>query len=137
MTYKRYKVYPENTKLYFEVRIFASEKSMQKYLSLTRNTQAATYEWERYTWDRYGPRKTPYLGSVSFFRGGTPHWAIVHEMVHATMFYLKRKGIYSVRWDKFENPRHEKEQNKLEERISTIAGELVEQFHRKLKRIIK
>lgn len=123
--FKHFRVYPEaGSKLYFQVRVFASRRGFQRYYRLPPRTLAFASATRRL--DPNTDRLSPLLGWVGFYKTGVSHETVAHEMVHAALFYLYRKKIKSLAWD--EN------HNKLEERICYIVGTLVSQFYRKANR---
>lgn len=123
--FKHFRVYPEtNSKLYFQVRIFATKRAFHTYYRLSRTTLAIASATRRL--DPNTDRLSPIIGWVSFYKAGVDYDTVAHEMVHAALFYLYRKKVKSLTWDH--------NHNKLEERLCYIVGTLVGQFYKKANR---
>lgn len=133
-----FRIYPEKGKsrLYFDVRVFASVKAIRRYVkasdmpsrTLGRYGLAMCSSWIRIRIrkGRLSPRRLPDMGEILFPVRGLTAGVIAHECTHAALAWAARVGLNPVE-RKFARGDH-LWASKAEERFCYGLGELNRQI---------
>lgn len=119
----KFRLYPENRSLYFEVRIYPTKKQMQK--DAGRKDFAAICQPFKQISCKNGKYKTlPICGVIRFWQKDMGVGTISHELLHAVLDWGRRVKIINEEFLTNCNDTN----NDLEERLCHVYGEMVRQF---------
>jgi len=104
---KKFKIYPEWGKLYYEVYIYDTQKEMIEHAldfkawypkgskKELRNSGGLTIPFTTYKQNKDGSQggTLPFLGQMLFVKKHFNPLVVAHECLHALVFYSLRKGI--------------------------------------------
>jgi hypothetical protein len=91
----QFKVRPdESSRLYYTVRVFALHQDMIAYrvagISIPKKNKAFCRSFKHEKFERGKWRIKPEVGVLHFYKKFTAPSVVIHECVHAALFYLRR-----------------------------------------------
>lgn len=130
----RFRLYPEGRRLYFEVRIYATKRGMQRAIRQSDRWLGITSEWaqaeavcrsfkhQRFVRGRW--RTGPPCGVLFLHRGRLGAGIVAHEIAHAAVQYARRVRLSGRRvWRSVGG-----DEAQPNERFARITGDLNAQF---------